>query len=88
MPEQEAVRPRILVVEDDPGIRSLMLAVVRRGGFDAETVTNGIEAMAILAQARFEVVVLDLLLPRVSGYDVLEWMLETNAALLPRVVIL
>ncbi|HEX7136444.1 MAG TPA: response regulator, partial [Vicinamibacterales bacterium] len=59
-----------------------------RGGFEAETVTNGIEAMAILAQPRFEVVVLDLLLPRVSGYDVLEWMQETNAALLPRVIIL
>lgn len=84
----EPERPRVLVVEDDPGIRSLILAVVRRGGFDADLVANGIDAMAILARESFSAIVLDLLLPRGSGYDVLEWMQETNPALLARVIIL
>ncbi|HEY2092810.1 MAG TPA: response regulator [Thermoanaerobaculia bacterium] len=81
-------RPRVLVVEDDPGIRSLMLAVVRRGGFEADTVANGIDAIATLAARSFSTIVLDLLLPHGSGYDVLEWMQESNPALLSRVIIL
>jgi DNA-binding response OmpR family regulator len=88
MTGHEPVRPRVLVVEDDPGIRSLMLAVVRRGGFEADTVANGVEAIATLAAQSFSTVVLDLLLPRSSGYDVLEWLQETNPALLARVIIL
>lgn len=79
---------RVLVVEDDPGIRSLMLAVMRRAGFDAESVTNGLDAITLLSQRPFAAVVLDLLLPRGSGYDVLEWLQNTYASLLPRVIIL
>ena len=65
-----------------------MLAVVRRGGFEAETVANGIDAIAILAREHFSVIVLDLLLPRGSGYDVLEWLQNGYASVLPRVIIL
>ena len=79
---------RILVVEDDPGIRSLMLAVMRRAGFEVESVTDGLDAIAILSQRPFAAIVLDLLLPRGSGYDVLEWLQNTYASLLPRVIIL
>jgi len=84
----EALRQRVLVVEDDPGIRSLMLAVMRRGGFEAESVTNGIDAIAVLARRSFSAIVLDLLLPRGSGYDVLEWLQNGHVSLLPRVIIL
>ncbi len=87
MPD-DAVVPRILVVEDDPGIRSLTLAVLRRGGFEAESVTNGLDAIALLSRRPFAAVVLDLLLPRGSGYDVLEWLQNSYASLLPRVIIL
>jgi CheY-like chemotaxis protein len=62
--------------------------VVRRGGFETGTVANGIDAIATLAVESFSAIVLDLLLPHGSGYDVLEWLQETNPALLSRVVIL
>jgi CheY-like chemotaxis protein len=83
-----APRPRILVVEDDPGIQSLMLAVIRRGGFDVETAANGIEAIAVLSRQRFAAVILDLLLPRSSGYDVLEWLDGASPDVLGCVIIL
>jgi CheY-like chemotaxis protein len=78
----------VLVVEDDPGIRALMLAVVRRGGFEAETVANGVDAIAMLARRRFATIILDLLLPRSSGYDVLEWIEASAPDVLPNVIIL
>jgi DNA-binding response OmpR family regulator len=79
---------RVLVVEDDPGIRSLTLAVVRRGGFEAGSVTNGVDAIEALARGNFAAVVLDLLLPNRSGYDVLEWLQDNDPSLLSRVIIL
>ncbi|HEY2325220.1 MAG TPA: response regulator [Thermoanaerobaculia bacterium] len=85
---QDAVRPRVLVVEDDPGILSLMLAILRRGGFETESVTNGIDAISVIARRPFVAVVLDLLLPRSSGFDVLEWLQNGYSSILPRVIIL
>ena len=81
-------RPRILVVEDDPGIQSLILAVIRRGGFDVETATNGIDAIATLSRQKFAAIILDLLLPRSSGYDVLEWLDGASPDVLGCVIIL
>lgn len=65
-----------------------MLAVIRRGGFDVETATNGIEAIAVLSRQRFAAVILDLLLPRSSGYDVLEWLDGASPDVLGSVIIL
>lgn len=65
-----------------------MLAVLRRGGFEAESVTNGFDAIRVLSVRPFSAIVLDLLLPRGSGYEVLEWLQNAYASLLPRVIIL
>ena|SRR5687768_290473 len=60
----------LLLVEDDASIRDLLAAVARRTGHETTSASNGGEAIELLAQRKFCAVVLDLMMPGVSGYDV------------------
>jgi DNA-binding response OmpR family regulator len=62
---------RILLVEDDPGIRRFLEVVVARGGFIVDSATDGAEALRLLKQNTYDLMLLDLMLPRVSGFDVI-----------------
>jgi CheY-like chemotaxis protein len=63
---------RILVVDDDDAIRALLFTVLRRRGFRVDTARNGVEALERCAQCRYSLVLLDLMMPRLTGYQVLE----------------
>ena len=62
---------RILVVDDDDAIRVLLLTILRRRGLVADAATNGGEALACLAGTPYSMMLLDLMMPGESGYDVL-----------------
>ena len=63
---------RILVAEDDAAIRQLVAALLRRSSHNVTTVRDGREALDALAADPFDVVVLDLMMPTLDGFDVLE----------------
>jgi DNA-binding response OmpR family regulator len=63
---------RILIVDDDDAIRALVLTVLRRRGYGLDTARNGVDALEKLSTCRYALVVLDLMMPRLSGYGVLE----------------
>jgi DNA-binding response OmpR family regulator len=63
---------RILIVDDDDPIRALLMTVLRRRGFAADCARNGVEALELLAVCRYSLVVLDLMMPRMNGYEVLD----------------
>ena len=63
---------RILVVEDDDAIRQLVCKVLSMAGHETEEAASGDEAVRRLADERFHLVVLDLMLGAISGWDVLE----------------
>lgn len=64
---------RILVAEDDPDIRDiLVLTLARDGHRNVRAVADGAEALAALTDERFDLVLLDVLMPRLSGIEVLE----------------
>jgi CheY-like chemotaxis protein len=62
---------RVLVVDDDPSIRRMIMAALRRDGYTFSEAANGKEALEIMRREHPSVVVLDLMMPIVSGWDVL-----------------
>ena len=64
---------RFLVVDDTDDIRELMMRMVQRAGHAAEGAADGIEATIALAAHRYDVMLLDLSMPRMSGEDVVRW---------------
>jgi two-component system chemotaxis response regulator CheY len=57
----------VLVVEDDPDMRGLLVAILKSAGFRVATAENGLEALEQLRRARPSVVVLDLSMPLLDG---------------------
>lgn len=62
---------RVLVVDDEPAIRTMLLTILRRRGFQVDTASNGSEAIDRCLQCRYAVVLLDLMMPVMSGWDFL-----------------
>ena len=62
----------ILIVDDDPSIRKMLVEVLSLEGYPTETAANGREALDILAQSGPRLVLLDLLMPEVDGRGVVE----------------
>lgn len=62
---------RVLVVDDDPSIRRMIVAALRRFGYSFLEAANGNEALELMRRERPDVVVLDLMMPILSGWDVL-----------------
>ena len=63
---------RILVVDDDEAIRHLVEAVLKRENYDVDTADGGSDAISKIELTQYDVVVLDLMMPGVSGLDVLK----------------
>ena len=63
---------RILIVEDTPIIREPMARVLRGEGFDVTSAANGVEAIASLDTNPVDLVLLDVLMPKMNGVTFLE----------------
>lgn len=72
MSDPDAQVPCILVVDDDPNIRRLIMAALRRDGYVFCEAANGAEALDVMRSSEVDLVVLDLMMPHVSGWDVLK----------------
>ncbi len=61
----------VLIVDDDDATREGLSALLRNAGFEVDTANDGAEAIEKIDTHQFDVVVLDLLLPRIAGLEVL-----------------
>jgi DNA-binding NtrC family response regulator len=61
----------ILVVDDEPGIRETYAAIFRIRGYEVLTAKDGVEALEILSTTRAHVLVSDLKMPRMNGFELL-----------------
>ncbi len=68
----------ILVVEDDPIIRQTVEYALRRAGFETHASADGIHALELAREVRPDLVLLDLMLPGIDGYQVAEKLRSTG----------
>lgn len=78
---------QILIVESDPSVQALLSAVVRRNHLQPVIAADGASALMWLAAEEFDVVLLDLLLPRLNGMDVLRHIADSMPLLLDRIIV-
>ena len=73
----ESLERRVLVADDDQSIRQLLGTIMRREGLPADLASDGMEAVELLKQREYSVILLDLMMPRLDGFGVIEH-LRTN----------
>ncbi|HMJ33824.1 MAG TPA: response regulator transcription factor [Baekduia sp.] len=62
--------PRILLADDEQSIQTLLSFPLRKDGYDVTTASDGREALARFNESRFDLVVLDVMMPRMDGLEV------------------
>ena len=78
--EGNASKPRLLLVEDEDALRSTLRLNFELEGYDVTTAVTGPDALQRLRGARYDVVVMDVMLPGMDGFTVVETIrLEGNA---------
>ncbi len=80
--------PRVLVVDDNESIRRLVTRVLQRHDIDVDEAVDGEHALQKLEEAEYDTVVLDLMMPRQSGYDVIKALQRKRPELLKRTVVM
>lgn len=64
----------ILVVDDEPAIRELLVEILREEGYMLLTAGDGVQAIEVLNRVRPELVVTDVMMPRLDGLELIRWM--------------
>jgi CheY-like chemotaxis protein len=64
--------PCVLVVDDDPSVLRMIVSVLRREGYKIAEAKNGQEALRAMRSGEVQLVVLDLMMPVMNGWEVLE----------------
>jgi DNA-binding response OmpR family regulator len=70
------MRRKILIADDEPNIVTALEFLLTRRGYEVRTVANGAEALAAIEADRPDVVLLDIMMPVKSGYEVCQQMRE------------
>lgn len=70
---------KILIVEDDPNIAKLMEATVAIGGYESEVCSNGAEAFEKIEYGNYDLILLDVMLPDMSGFEIMCKRTNTDA---------
>lgn len=72
---------KILVIEDDPALARNLVTTLTRCGFSAESVCDGETAIEKLSRGQFDLALLDLMIPKVNGYEVLKTLVRKSIAI-------
>lgn len=72
-------KDRILVVDDELDAVDALMKALDHEGFEAHYARDGVEALEMVQKSRFQLVLLDVMMPRLNGYSVLQSMLKNEA---------
>jgi CheY-like chemotaxis protein len=81
------MRPKALVVEDDVTTRRILRTLVESQGCDVDEAKDGEAALVLLDTNGYAVILLDIVLPKMSGTDVMDHLFKTNPAMLERIIV-
>lgn len=70
---------RVLVVDDEPAIRALVAKIVERAGLPVDVASDGAAAIDLLESREYAVVVVDLMMPNVDGYGLIEYLKKRSS---------
>lgn len=84
MPGESRRKAPLLIVDDDKAVRRLLARIAERAGFDVDTAKDGLHALEMLEKKQYEIAIIDLMMPRMSGYD----LVQKISTMSPRPVIL
>ncbi|MFV0414037.1 MAG: response regulator transcription factor [Oscillospiraceae bacterium] len=68
----------ILVAEDDKNTRKLMCAVLKQHGFEVSSAENGLEALEVMDRQHVDLIVLDIMMPEMDGYELTKELRAAN----------
>ena len=69
---------KVLVVDDDPVVIRLVKEILKTLGYQVETARDGIDAMVLVKKEKPDLIVLDIMMPELNGYDVLRTLKFTD----------
>ena len=78
---------KALIVEDDDSTRSLLRKLVESQGCAVDEAGDGMRAVELLDQSDYDVILLDIVLPKMSGTAVMDHLCTTNPAALERIIV-
>src|SRR5262245_7801708 len=67
-----SVRPRILIIDDDPQVRDFISAAVESLGYEVHAAADGVQGLMLLSQHRYALLITDLRMPKITGWEILE----------------
>ncbi|MBO8131753.1 MAG: response regulator [Candidatus Marinimicrobia bacterium] len=71
-------KSKILIVDDEKNVCSFLVEFLHFKGFDADYALSGDEAIKKLSHDTFDLILLDLIMPKISGFDVLRYLQENR----------
>lgn len=86
--QNTTVEKKILMVEDDEGLAAVYVARLQAEGFNVQRVANGEEALATAISFKPDLILLDVMMPKVSGFDVLDILRNTPETTNIRIIML
>jgi DNA-binding response OmpR family regulator len=72
------VRHKALIVEDDPAIRKLVEKLLVRKGIDIDVAHDGREAINKIRSGKYSVLILDLMIPEVNGFEIIDFVKKND----------
>ncbi len=77
-----------LIVDDDPGLQGLFTTLLTRDGFAVDCAPDGRQAFEYLRRGSYSVILLDLMMPEVNGFELLERLERESPSLLRRIIVM
>jgi len=84
----EGELPRVLIADDEELIRTLVSRMLRRSGFEPVEAADGQQAIERLDAGGFDALVLDLMMPRVDGFGVMEHLIATQPRMMEKTIVM